>query len=187
MGVIALLAAAVALASPPAHTSERAVALLSDNRLIELALPSGRSSCVDGDLRARAGCPLSGHRSRRGADLRIRRSPRQRTGGADWLDVSGATFLRCEASGHEVRLPRRGPWDDRALRRGLDRLDGGESLVQYGQHGNVLRRLHTGLRRDHLMDFAFNVDRSRLYVLSSCLYGRDGLRRVSLSGVLRGW
>ena len=32
------------------------------------------------------------------------------------------------------------------------------------------------------MNFAFNADRSRLYVLSSCLYGRDGLRRVSLSG-----
>ena len=59
---------------------------------------------------------------------------------------------------------------------------GGESLVQYGQHGNVLRRLHTGLRRDHVMNFAFNADRSGLYVLSSCLYGRDGLRGVSLSG-----
>ena len=59
---------------------------------------------------------------------------------------------------------------------------GGESLVQYGQHGNVLRSLHTGLRRNHVMNFAFNLDRSRLYVLSSCLYGRDGLRRVFLSG-----
>ena len=59
---------------------------------------------------------------------------------------------------------------------------GGESLVQYGQRGNILRSLHTGLRRDHVMNFAFNADRSRLYVLSSCLYGRDGLRRVFLSG-----
>src|SRR6266446_4629770 len=40
MGVGALLATALALVSPPAHRSERAVALLSDNRLIELALPS---------------------------------------------------------------------------------------------------------------------------------------------------
>jgi hypothetical protein len=54
--------------------------------------------------------------------------------------------------------------------------------VQYGQRGTILRSLHTGLRRDHVMNFAFNADRSRLYVLSSCLYGRDGLRRVSLSG-----
>jgi hypothetical protein len=57
-----------------------------------------------------------------------------------------------------------------------------DRLVQYGQHGDILRRLHTGLRRDHVMNFAFNADRSRLYVLSSCLYGRDGLRRVFLSG-----
>jgi len=108
------------------------------------------------------------------------------TGGADWLDVSGATFLRCEApasrsgclaEAHGMIEPYGVSWIAST---------GGESLLQYGQHGNVLQRLHTGLRRDHVMNFAFNVDRSRLYVLSSCLYGRDGLRRVSLSGVLRG-
>jgi hypothetical protein len=43
MGVAAgLVATALALAAPPAQTSERAVALLSDNRLIQFALPSGK-------------------------------------------------------------------------------------------------------------------------------------------------
>src|SRR6266511_3055379 len=43
MGFVApLIATALALASPSPQTSERAFALLSDNHLIELALPSGK-------------------------------------------------------------------------------------------------------------------------------------------------
>ena len=56
---------------------------------------------------------------------------------------------------------------------------GGESLVQYGRAGNLLRRLHSGIRHDHLMDFAFTSDRSGLLVMGSC-YGHEGLRRISL-------
>jgi hypothetical protein len=103
------------------------------------------------------------------------------TSGADWVDAGGtlhscqapASRSGCLAETHGMIEPYGVGWIA---------TTGGESLVQYGQHGNVLRSLHTGLRRDHVMNFAFNVDRSRLYVLSSCLYGRDGLRRVSLSG-----
>jgi hypothetical protein len=103
------------------------------------------------------------------------------TSGADWVDAGGtlhscqvpASRAGCLAETHGMIEPYGVGWIA---------TTGGESLVQYGQQGNVLRSLHTGLRRDHVMNFAFNVDRSRLYVLSSCLYGRDGLRRVSLSG-----
>jgi hypothetical protein len=103
------------------------------------------------------------------------------TSGADWVDAGG-TLRSCQvppsrsgclAEAHGMIEPYGVGWIA---------TTGGESLVQYGQRGNILRSLHTGLRRDHVMNFAFNADRSRLYVLSSCLYGRDGLRRVALSG-----
>jgi hypothetical protein len=103
------------------------------------------------------------------------------TSGADWVDAGG-TLRSCQvptsrsgclAEAHGMIEPYGVGWVA---------TTGGESLVQYGRYGNVLRRLHTGLRRDHVMNFAFNAGRSRLYALSSCLYGRDGLRRVSLSG-----
>jgi hypothetical protein len=104
------------------------------------------------------------------------------TSGADWVDADGVTLRSCQmpASRSGCLAETHGMIEPYGV--GWIATTGSESLVQYGQHGNVLRRLHTGLRRDHVMNFAFNVDRSRLYVLSSCLYGRDGLRRVSLSG-----
>ena len=103
------------------------------------------------------------------------------TSGADWVDAGGTLHScqvptsrsGCLAEAHGMIEPYGVGWIA---------ATGGESLVQYGKYGNVLRRLRTGLRRDHVMNFAFNPDRSRLYVLSSCLYGRDGLRRVFLSG-----
>ena len=43
MGLVGpLIATALTLAAPSPQPSERAFALLSDNRLIELALPSGK-------------------------------------------------------------------------------------------------------------------------------------------------
>jgi hypothetical protein len=57
---------------------------------------------------------------------------------------------------------------------------GGEALVQYGRSGNVLRRLHSGIGHDHVMNFRFTRDRSGLLVISSCLYSHEGLRRISL-------
>jgi hypothetical protein len=57
---------------------------------------------------------------------------------------------------------------------------GGESLVQYGRSGNVLRHLHSGIGHDHVMSFRFTRDRSDLLVISSCLYSHEGLRRISL-------
>jgi hypothetical protein len=288
--VAPLIASALALAAPSTQTSERAFALLSNNRLIELALPSGKIvarrrlgpkplerltagrflapardrlfvlvstgtgndsiAVLDARTAKRLGTyelepgvryrgiliageriyayggrlgkevdnathfreqsavltglelgtggrrvtitvrPPDGHSwwiywgAGRGDASRIALSYHGGTSGADWIDVSGTelnpcqipaprSFLGCLPEAHGMIEPYGVGWIA---------ATGGESLVQYGQHGNTLRSLHTGLRRDHVMNFAFNADRSRLYVLSSCLYGRDGLRRVFLTG-----
>jgi hypothetical protein len=275
MGLVApLIATAFALAAPSTQTSERAVALLSDNRLIELALPSredrrapttgpeaprathgravfaptldrlfvllstgtGNDSIAVLDARTTKrrttyelepgvryrGIVIAGERiyayggrpgkevdsatdfreqsavltglelgtgerrvtitirppdghswwiywgAARGDASRIALSYHGGTSGADWIDASGAElrpcqipaprpFLGCLAEAHGMIEPYGVGWIG---------TTGGESLVQYGQSGNILRSLHTGLRRDHVMNFAFNVDRSRLYVLS---------------------
>jgi hypothetical protein len=106
------------------------------------------------------------------------------TSGADWIDADGATLHRCQAQASRSFL---GCLQDahgmiEPYGAGWIATTGGESLVQYGAKGDVLRRLHTGIRKDHVMSFAFNDDRSRLYALSSCSYSTEGLRRVSLSG-----
>jgi hypothetical protein len=103
------------------------------------------------------------------------------TSGADWVDADG-TLRSCQVppSRSGCLVEAHGMIEPYGV--GWIATTGVESLVQYGQRGNILRSLHTGLRRDHVMNFAFNADRRRLYVLSSCDYGRDGLRRVSLSG-----
>ena len=103
------------------------------------------------------------------------------TSGADWVDAGG-TLRFCQVPGSRSGCLAEAHGMIEPYGVGWIATTGGESLVQYGQRGNVLRSLHTGLRRDHVMNFAFNADRSRLYVLSSCGYGRDGLRRVFLSG-----
>jgi hypothetical protein len=298
MGVVApLVASALALAAPPAHTNERAVALLSDNRVVQLALPSGKivarrrlgpkprerieagrflapardrlfvlvSSGTGSDAVAvldprtamrRAtwelepgvryrGIVLAGEliyayggrlgnevdkanhlreesavlteldlaTGERRASITVRPGDGHRwwiywgaarddasrvvlsyhggcypdatqlcTGGGDLLEVRGTTLLRCgaPASGFACLAEAHGMIEPYGV--GWIATTGGESLVQYGRQGNILRRLPTGLHRDHVMNFSFNLDRSRLYVLSSCLYGRDGLRRISLSG-----
>ncbi len=69
MGLVApLIATALALAAPSTQTSERAVALLSDNRLIELALPAvldGRTAMRLTTYALEPGGAVSRHRSRR--------------------------------------------------------------------------------------------------------------------------
>jgi hypothetical protein len=47
--------------------------------------------------------------------------------------------------------------------------------------GRVVRKLHSGLRKEHLMSFATDASRGRLFVLGSCFFGREGLRVVSLA------
>jgi hypothetical protein len=104
------------------------------------------------------------------------------TTGADWISVEGASLRPCQ--GQKARLgcmsEAHGMIEPYGV--GWIATSGGETLVQYGRTGNVLRRLHTGITRDHLMDFAFNVDGSRLYAIASCSGSKGGLRRVSLVG-----
>ena len=63
------------------------------------------------------------------------------TGGADWLDVSGATFLRCEAPATRSGCLAEAHGMIEPYGVGWIASTGGESLVQCGQHGSVLRRL----------------------------------------------
>jgi hypothetical protein len=92
------------------------------------------------------------------------------TSGADVFDLAGHMLNRLEEA-HGMVEPYGVGWIA---------ATGGESLVQYGRNGNVLRRLHSGIEHDHVMSFRFTRDRSGLVVISSCLYSHEGLRRVSL-------
>jgi hypothetical protein len=44
-----------------------------------------------------------------------------------------------------------------------------------------VRRVHSGLRNEHLMNFTLTANGKGLLVLGSCSYSRGGLRRVSLT------
>jgi len=297
MGLAPLIATALALAAPSAQTSERAFALLSDNRLIELALPSGKIVArrrlgpkpreritagrflaptrdrlfvlvstgtgsdsiavldawtakllttyalepgvryrgivlareliyayggrlgdeVDKTNHLREESAVLTHLDVRDGERRLTVTVRPADGhmwwiywgaarddassvvlsyhggcypdatelctsGADWVDAGGVTLRSCQAPASRSGCLAEAHGMIEPYGVGWIATTGGESLVQYGRRGNILRSLHTGLRRDHVMNFAFNADRSRLYVLSSCQYGRDGLRRVFLSG-----
>jgi hypothetical protein len=92
------------------------------------------------------------------------------TSGADVFDLAGHTQNRLDEA-HGMIEPYGVGWIA---------TTGGESLVQYGRNGNVLRRLHSGIEHDHVMSFRFTRDRSGLVVISSCFYSHEGLRRVSL-------
>jgi hypothetical protein len=103
------------------------------------------------------------------------------TSGADLIDAGGTSLRPCEPQQDRFGCLGEAHGMIEPYGVGWIAATGGETLVQYGRTGNVLRHLHTGITRDHVMDFAFNVTRSRLYALGSC--GRGGwLRRVSLAG-----
>jgi hypothetical protein len=107
-------------------------------------------------------------------------APQLCTSGADWIDVDGQRLRRCE-----LPTARVGCMEDvhgmvEPYGVGWIGTTGTESLVQYGRSGNLLRKLHSGIRRDHVMNFAFSRDRSWIYVISSCLYSHEGLRRVAV-------
>ncbi len=110
------------------------------------------------------------------------------TTGADSIEVAGQRLTRCENASPRPNLAclaeAHGMIEPYGV--GWIAATGTESLIQYGRTGNILRRLHSGIHRDHLMDFAFMRDRTGLLVIGSCLYGREGLRRISLrSGASR--
>jgi hypothetical protein len=104
------------------------------------------------------------------------------TTGADWLDVTADGLRRCNttppfsSSGciglHGMIEP---------YGRGWIGATGGEYLLQFDEAGRELRRLHSGLRNEHLMNFTFTSNGKGLLALGSCDYSRGGLRRVSLA------
>lgn len=103
------------------------------------------------------------------------------TSGADVVDIGGAQLQRCERQSSRPNLgcleEAHGMIEPYGV--GWIATTGGEELVQYGRDGRALRRLHSGIRKDHLMDFAFTRDRDGVLVIGSC-YGHEGLRRISL-------
>jgi hypothetical protein len=104
------------------------------------------------------------------------------TTGVDWLDVTADGLRRCNvppsysSSGcislHGMIEP---------YGRGWIGATGDEFLLQFDEQGQELRRLHSGLQNEHLMNFTFTANGKSLLVLGSCDYSRGGLRRVSLT------
>ena len=103
------------------------------------------------------------------------------TSGLDLVDVSGAeprpcpadrSQNGCVAAVHGAIEPYRGGWIA---------TTGGEPLLVLDRGGRVVRKLHSGLRKEHLMSSATDASRGRLFVLGSCFFGREGLRVVSLA------
>lgn len=104
------------------------------------------------------------------------------TTGADWLDVTSDGLRRCDVlppfsgsgciSLHGMIEP---------YGRGWIGATGDEYLLQFDDTGRELRRLHSGLRNEHLMNFTFTANGKSLLVLGSCSYSRGGFRRVSLA------
>ncbi len=103
------------------------------------------------------------------------------TTGADWLEVTPDGLRRCSvpspfpSSGciglHGMIEPYGKGWIG---------ATGEEFLLEFDESGRELRQLHSGLRNEHLMNFAFTANGKGLLVLGSCSYSRGGLRRVSL-------
>jgi hypothetical protein len=104
------------------------------------------------------------------------------TTGADWLDVTADGLRRCtvappfSTSGciglHGMIEP---------YGRGWIGATGDEFLLQFDETGHEVRRVHSGLQNEHLMNFTFTANGKGLLVLGSCSYSRGGLRRVSLT------
>ena len=103
------------------------------------------------------------------------------TSGADWVDARGTSLTPCERNTPPYGCLSEAHGTIEPYGVGWIAATGGETLVEYGRTGNILRRLHTGIVNDHVMDFAFDATQSRLYVLGAC-GTRGGLRRVSLNG-----
>jgi hypothetical protein len=103
------------------------------------------------------------------------------TTGADLVDVSGADARTCRrrGRGQDGCIPEvHGAIE--AYRGGWIATTGGETFLLLGRSGRIVRTLHSGLQ-EHLMSFALDAPRERLFVLGSCFFGREGLRVVSLA------
>ena len=103
------------------------------------------------------------------------------TTGADWLDIVGDRIGRCRrrpypASGCLGRVH----GSVEAYEGGLLATTGGAPIIWIDGRGRVARTWRSGIRRNHLMQFALDRKRDRLYALGSCAYS-GGLSRIDLN------
>ena len=103
------------------------------------------------------------------------------TSGADLVDLSGAEPRGCPRDGSQDGCVQQVHGAVEPYRTGWIATTGGEPLLVLDGRGRTVRTLHTGLRREHLMSFALDARRGRLFVLHSCLYGGQGMRVVSIA------
>jgi len=101
------------------------------------------------------------------------------TSGADLFDLSDGTVRRCRSNGCGADYVGEVHGALEAFGRGFLATTGSD-MLQGAWDGDVVRRLSVRAAHDHLMDFALDADRSKLYVSSCGL--RPGIHRLDLAG-----
>src|SRR5205085_7636236 len=56
-----------------------------------------------------------------------------------------------------------------------------EHLLVLDARGNVVRRIDSGFRNEHLMSLVVDSATRTAYSLATCFYGREGLRAVAIA------
>lgn len=101
------------------------------------------------------------------------------TTGVDWFTLRGQTLTRCRPPAPDLAcIDSHG--DFTPYGSGLLVATGLSAIKQVGLRGRVIRRYDTDLRGNHLMGFALDRERKRLYAVGSCGYV-GGLSMVQLS------
>jgi hypothetical protein len=103
------------------------------------------------------------------------------TTGTDLVDVGGTAPRPCVQDRRQNGCIHVVHGAIEPYRSGWVATTGGEPLLVLDAGGRVTRTLRSGLRKEHLMSFALDARRGRLFVLGSCFGGREGLRVVSLA------
>lgn len=102
------------------------------------------------------------------------------TTGADWLDIVGDQARRCRRQPypHSGCLGRvHGSIE--VYDGGLLATTGGARIIRLDRRGRVVRTWRSRVPRNHLMQFALDRKRDRLYAIGSCGYS-GGLSRIDL-------
>lgn len=102
------------------------------------------------------------------------------TSGADRLDITRDGARRCRRQPHPATgCLARVHGGVEAYAGGLIATTGGVRIVQIDRRGRVARTWRSGIPRNHLMQFALDRRRDRLYAIGSCAYS-GGLSRIDL-------
>jgi len=107
------------------------------------------------------------------------------TSGADVIDLarqplsppcaptSSGPFVGCSAEVHGSIAAYRDGW--------VATNGSGEDLLVLDAGGNIVRRIDSGFRSEHLMSVVVDRRTSTAYSLATCFYGREGLRAMALA------